>query len=55
MLIAILLVTVFVVDADTVIGKIIVVVPATAGADKVTAPDVSPDTTMLAMFYPYPV
>jgi hypothetical protein len=47
--IAILLVTVFVVEADTVIGKTIVVLPATAGAASVIEPLVSPATTILAI------
>jgi hypothetical protein len=33
-------------------GKVTVTVPATAGADRVTAPDVSPLTTMLAIIFP---
>jgi hypothetical protein len=43
--IAILLVTVLVVDADTVIGKIIVVVPDTAGDEIVMLPLVEPLST----------
>jgi hypothetical protein len=34
-----------------VAGKVSVVVPATAGADNVTVPEVSPATTMLAIIY----
>jgi hypothetical protein len=34
-------------------GKVSVVVPATAGADRVTVPDVSPDTTIDDIFIPY--
>jgi hypothetical protein len=33
-------------------GKVTATVPATAGADRVTAPDVSPLTTMLAIIFP---
>lgn len=44
---AILLVLVLVVDAVTTVGSIIVVLPATAGADNVTEPLVSPATTIL--------
>jgi len=44
--IAILLVTVFVVDEVTEVGKVIVVLPATAGADIVTLPEVSPLITI---------
>jgi hypothetical protein len=36
-----------------VVGKVSVVVPATAGAASVTAPLVSPEITMLAISYPY--
>ena len=36
-----------------VVGKVSVVVPATAGACRVTAPEVSPLITMLAMSFPY--
>jgi hypothetical protein len=35
-----------------VVGSVTVTVPATAGADRVTAPDVSPLTTMLAIIFP---
>lgn len=42
---AILFVTVFVVDADALVGKVTDVVPATAGTVSVTAPLVSPDIT----------
>ena len=35
------------------VGRVSVVVPATAGADRVTAPDVSPDTTIDDIFIPY--
>ena len=42
--IAILLVLVLVVDAVTAVGSTIVVLPATAGADNVTEPLVSPAT-----------
>jgi hypothetical protein len=34
-------------------GKVTVTVPATAGADSVTAPLVSPFTTTLAIIFPY--
>jgi hypothetical protein len=34
-------------------GKVTVTVPATAGALRVTAPDVSPFTTTLAILNPY--
>ena len=34
-------------------GNVIVVVPATAGAWSVTAPDVSPETTIELMSFPY--
>ena len=34
-------------------GNVIVVVPATAGAEIVTAPDVSPETTIELMSFPY--
>ena len=49
---AILLVLVFVVDAVTAVGRIIVVLPATKGACNVTDPDVSPLTTMLLISPP---
>jgi hypothetical protein len=35
------------------VGKVSVGVPATAGADKVIVPLVSPDTTIDAIFIPY--
>jgi hypothetical protein len=40
--------TAIVPDAD---GSVTVTVPATVGADRVTAPDVSPLTTMLDIFF----
>jgi hypothetical protein len=58
---AILFVTVFVVDADTAVeakafpetaGKVIVVVPAIAGAAKVKDPLVSPVINIELIFYP---
>jgi hypothetical protein len=42
----ILLVTVFVVEAETTNGKVAVCVPATAGADNVIVPLVSPESTI---------
>jgi hypothetical protein len=36
-----------------VVGSVTVTVPATAGADRVTDPDVSPLTTTLAIIFPY--
>ena len=36
-------------------GNVIVVVPATAGAEIVTAPDVSPETTIELMSFPYKI
>ena len=36
-----------------VVGKVNVVVPATAGADRVTDPDVSPAITTALIFFPY--
>jgi hypothetical protein len=61
MLIAILFVTVLVVDADTAVeasafpetvGKVIVGVPAAAGAAKVKVPLVSPEIVIWPMIYP---
>jgi hypothetical protein len=40
-------------NVPVVVGKVSVVVPATAGADRVTVPDVSPDTTIDDIFIPY--
>jgi hypothetical protein len=62
MFMAILLVTVFVVDEDTAVeakalpetvGKVIVVVPAIALAAKVNVPLVSPVMYIELMVYPY--
>ena len=36
-------------------GRVRVVVPATAGAEIVTAPDVSPETTIELMSFPYKI
>ena len=49
---AILLVTVLVVEADAVIGKTNVDVPATSGDETVNAPLVLPLKIMLAIIYP---
>jgi len=46
----ILLVTVFVVDAETTNGKVTACVPAVAGADNVIVPLVSPEITIDAIY-----
>lgn len=47
--------TVFVDDVVAVVGKVIVVEPAVAGADIVTEPLVSPFITTDAIIYPYKI
>jgi hypothetical protein len=41
------------VNVSVTAGSVSVLVPATAGADMVIAPDVSPDTTIDDIFIPY--